>query len=830
MALAVTAGLAWPAALAAQPEQSHALSLAQAIERRAEATSFADLARFGEAASHEHGREALRRLHHVAFILLNQSEFDRFKHWNDLLGAKARAEGDRRYIDIAAVDALKARNDNGEGGLAPQIARYAATEPDWFARVHAITVEALLLGNERKAGAALKRLFEAEALIPSSDPDAPAAESDVWGTIGIELIQLNDLEGSAEAFQKADFNASTAGYPRPDFDDVYNMAYLATQLGDSDLARRIAVIHHRLAARSDLPHLDVWDKNLCAMVAASFGAPGEVLTCLSGIDTRMKGAEFLAPRLLSMRGLAEAQLGHIAEARIDLAQLKALQASKQFPDAAFAKAPELEAQLLAAQGQSRAAFDRLAAIMADQSFEQAQRSSGGVRQITAELEQELGDARRQADLEGTVARGQRWIGGLAFLLVAGAITALLWQRRVARRLKRAREEAERASLSKSEFLANMSHEIRTPLNGVVGVADMLALAGLPDRETKMVELIRSSGQSLERLLSDVLDLARVEAGQLTIEHAPFHAGELVRAVAALCRLRADEKGLELRADVAPELESWFLGDAVRVRQILTNLTSNAVKFTERGSVILKAEAPAPGRLRFTVIDTGVGFSLAEKERLFARFQQADGSITRRFGGSGLGLAISRQLAQLMNGVVDCESEPGRGSRFWFEGPFALAANPEVEAAGQSARLAPDHPLRILVVDDHATNQLVVRMMLEQFGMEVAVADDGAQAVEAAARGAFDAILMDMQMPVMGGLEATRLIRRDEVVNGRARTPILMLSANAQREHRDASLAAGADGHFAKPVTVAGLLAALNAVLDPDGAGAASDPELEAVAG
>ena len=829
MAVAIGVVLAWPAGLAAQPERSSALSLAQAIERRAEATSFADLERFGEAASHRDGREALRRLHYVAFILLNQSEFDRFQHWNGLLAAKAKAEGDRRFADIAAIDALKARNDNGESEVEPQIARYADAEPDWFARVHAITIEALLLGNERKAGAALKRLFQAEALIPSGDADAPAAEADVWGTIGIELIQLNDLEGSAEAFQKADFNAGDNGYPRPDFDDVYNMAYLATQLGDKQLAEQIVAIHHRLSQRSDLAHLDVWDKSLCAMAAEAFGGPADVMRCLDGLDARLKGAEFLAPRLLSMRGIAEARLGRVTEASADLAQLKALQASKQFPDAAFSRAPLLEAQLMAAQGQSQAAFDRLSKVMADQSFQQAQRSSGGVRQITAELEQELVVARRQADLERAVVRGQRWIAGLAFLLVAGAIAALLWQRRVARRLKLAREKAELASLAKSEFLANMSHEIRTPLNGVVGVADMLALAGLPERETKMVELIRSSGQSLDRLLSDVLDLARVEAGQLTVEIAPFHAGELVRAVAALCRLRADEKGLELVADVPPELEGWFLGDAVRVRQILTNLASNAVKFTERGSVTLKAEALASGRLRFTVVDTGVGFSPADKERLFARFQQADGSITRRFGGSGLGLAISRQLAALMGGLVDCESVLDVGSQFWFEAPFAPTDAPERGGAEPPLRPAPERAIRILVVDDHATNQIVVRMMLEQFGMEVAVVDDGAKAVEAAGRETFDAILMDMQMPVMGGLEATRLIRRDEARQGRGRTPVLMLSANAQREHRDAALAAGADGHVAKPVTVAGLMAALSGVL-ADEASETLPAGIEAAAG
>jgi CheY-like chemotaxis protein len=318
------------------------------------------------------------------------------------------------------------------------------------------------------------------------------------------------------------------------------------------------------------------------------------------------------------------------------------------------------------------------------------------------------------------------------------------------------------------------------------------------------------------LLSDVLDLARVEAGKLTIETTPFNAADLLRSVHALCRLRADEKGLVLSVQVAPELEGWFLGDSVRVRQILTNLTSNAVKFTERGAVTLVGEAPEPGCLRFSVIDTGVGFDLAQKERLFARFQQADGSITRRFGGSGLGLAISRQLAALMGGEVDCESEPGKGSRFWFEAPFSSTQAPSTAGEEEETLNLHSRPIRVLVADDHATNQLVVRMMLEQFGMEAVVVDDGAQAVDAAARETFDVVLMDMQMPVMGGLEATRLIRRGERETGRPHTPILMLSANALNEHREAARQAGADGHIAKPVTVAGLMAAISGVLEREG--------------
>ena len=815
-----------PAFAAAAPADDSVRRLAGEIEQRAAATSFAELRRFGEAAGQAKGREALRRLHYVATIYLNQSEFDQFDHWNGLLAAKARAAGDKRYADIAHVDALKSRYDRGDSSVKAELFNIAATDGDWYARVHAMSIEAQILDSERESGAALKLLFDAEGKIQPGDLDAPIAESEVWGSRGIALMQLDDIEGSADAFQKADFDWANKAYPSPDFDDVYNMAYLATQLGRADLARDLAAAHHRLVLRSDLPHLGAWDKFLCGMVAESFDPPKAVMDCLSGLDANLTGAEFLAPRILSMRGVAEARLGQVSAAQGDLDRLHRLQASNQFSASAFAREPELRAELLAAEGQPGPAFAMLRDVTLRRAQVQAERSSVGVTQLTAELDRQLQSVRRQAELQDKVVRSQRWIGLLAGLLVAGFIAALIWQRRVAARLRLAQQRAEAASLSKTEFLANMSHEIRTPLNGVVAVADMLAQAGLPERERKMTEIIRSSGQSLERLLSDVLDLARVEAGQLTIEAAPFHAADLVRAVAALCRLRADEKGLALNTEIDPALERWFVGDTVRVRQILTNFTSNAVKFTAKGAVTIRGEMPEPGRLRFSVVDTGVGFGAEAKARLFARFQQADGSITRRFGGSGLGLAISRQLASLMDGVVDCESIPGHGSRFWFEAPFAETAAPVEAMDAEEASASGGRAVRVLVADDHATNQMVVKMMLDQFGVDSVIVDDGLKAVEALRAGPFDAVLMDMQMPVMDGLEATRLIREEERAAGRPRTPILMLSANALPEHRRAGEQAGADGHVAKPVTVAGLMGALNVVLAP----AEDEPALVAAAG
>ena len=371
----------------------------------------------------------------------------------------------------------------------------------------------------------------------------------------------------------------------------------------------------------------------------------------------------------------------------------------------------------------------------------------------------------------------------------------------------AREAAERANRAKSEFLANMSHEIRTPLNGIVGTAEVLARADLPPRSLELVELIRASGETLAGLLSDILDQARIEAGQLHIETAPFHLGDLVRSVEGLWRLRADETGVKLIAAIAPEADRAFLGDALRIRQILTNFVSNAVKFTSQGSVVIETSAGSDGMLRLAVRDTGVGFSAEQRARIFARFEQADGSITRRFGGTGLGLAICEQLTELMGGVIDCASVVGEGSTFWVELPLETAelaaAAPKAEPAAAMGR-----PLRALIADDHPTNRKVVELMLEHVGADYLSVEDGAAALEAAKVERFDVILMDMQMPVMDGLRATQAIRDLELADGRPRTPILMLTANALREHVAASEQAGADGHVAKPITAARLFEAI----------------------
>ncbi|QUD88670.1 hybrid sensor histidine kinase/response regulator [Phenylobacterium montanum] len=802
------------------------VKLARQIEQRADKSSFADLQRFGEAAGRGTDRESLNRLQHVGWIMLNQSEFESFEHWNGLLLRNAQQQHDDRYIAIARIDELKSRYDRGDASVKDQIARIDKDQADWFVRVHAMSVQAMELIDQDQSSLALKRLSEAEQLIPSGDPASNDAESTIWETIGLALMILDDLDGAAQAFTRADIEFAHPGYPRPDFDDVYNMAHMAVMLGDAKLARELSSVHHQMAVRSDLPHLKIWDQNLCAMVGDSFGTPAEVLRCLRGLDEKLSGAEFLAPDILPLRAIARARTNDIAGAENDLAAIRVLKASNDIETSGLEREGQVAAELLLAQGKTKDAYEALRAYDRQHAVVAARRFNAGVHQLTGALQTQLSTARKDAELQRQAARSQHWIVAFAGLFLVCAAGVVFWQRRIGLRLRAAQLKAELASRSKSEFLANMSHEIRTPLNGVVGVADMLAAAGLPKREREMVEIIRSSGQSLERLLSDVLDLARVEAGRMTIEPAPFQAADLVRTVASLSQVKAQEKGLDLLVQIAPQLEGWFVGDATRVRQILTNLVSNAVKFTDAGSVTITAEPAGEDGLRFVVIDTGVGFDDAEKERLFGRFQQADGSITRRFGGSGLGLAISRQLAALMGGELDCASVPGRGSRFSFEAPFPAASAPETVAErAEEIEAAAERAVRVLVVDDHETNRKVVRMMLDQFGVETVSVVNGLEAVEAARREPFDAIFMDMQMPVMDGLEATRIIRIEEQTGGRGRTPLYMLSANAMPEHREAGLKAGADGHISKPVTAAALLAALSeAVSGGDPVEAEAEPE------
>jgi len=377
----------------------------------------------------------------------------------------------------------------------------------------------------------------------------------------------------------------------------------------------------------------------------------------------------------------------------------------------------------------------------------------------------------------------------------------------------ARAEAERANQAKSRFLATMSHELRTPLNGILAVSEALGRRGLAPADQDLVEIISSSGQGLLSILNEILDLSRVESGQLQIEPQVFSPREAVRAVAEVWRFAAEAKGLELRVQ-EKGLAAARVGDAQRLRQILSNLVNNAIKFTDRGAITLKARPVSQDqRLRFEVIDSGPGVAPHDRERLFEPFVQADSERTRRHGGAGLGLAICRELAGLMGGRIWVEPAPSGGARFVVDLPMPLA-----EAAGparEPAERASDggaraHDPRILVAEDHPLNRLVASIVLEEAGLNFDFAEDGVAAVEAVTRGGYDLVLMDVNMPRMDGLEATRQIRA--LASPLCDIPIVAVTANAAPDEVEACMRAGMTAFVAKPIRAAELLEVLSAAL------------------
>ncbi|HEX8984872.1 MAG TPA: response regulator [Bryobacteraceae bacterium] len=378
---------------------------------------------------------------------------------------------------------------------------------------------------------------------------------------------------------------------------------------------------------------------------------------------------------------------------------------------------------------------------------------------------------------------------------------------------RAREAAEAASRTKSEFLANMSHEIRTPMNGIIGM-QALALTAANNEDTRSyIEAAQYSAQSLLAILNDVLDLSKIEAGRLEVDPAVFSPRSLAEEALRLVTHAARIKGLALVCNISGSVPGALLADALRIRQILTNLLGNAVKFTEQGRIELRVDCRPAGpemvELEVAVADTGVGIPPDKHATIFQAFRQADSSTTRQYGGTGLGLTISARLAALMGGSIGVTSTPGFGSTFLLTVPCRLAAHesisqPAPHDASGSASAQPCRHLRILLAEDNPVNQRLAQRLLQKRGHEVSVAGDGRQALEAATNeGPFDLILMDVQMPGMDGFDATRAIRR--LKNPKRRSiPIIAMTAFAMKGDRERCLAAGMNGYVTKPIDPAEL--------------------------
>ena len=380
-------------------------------------------------------------------------------------------------------------------------------------------------------------------------------------------------------------------------------------------------------------------------------------------------------------------------------------------------------------------------------------------------------------------------------------------------LREAKNTAEKANQTKSEFLANMSHEIRTPMNGVLGAIELLDRSYLDGPQRRLVCAMQRSARTLLMILNDILDLSRIEAGKLRLDHIKFNLVETIQDVIALHRQTAKQRGIELRSVFEDGIPQKVIGDPYRLSQVMGNLLGNAVKFTDEGFIEATVNVIENNEnevvIRHAVRDTGCGIDLEQQEKIFRAFEQADASVTRRHGGTGLGLTISRRIAHLMGGTLSLESHLGEGSCFWFTVRLEIAQpEPILHGGHEYDRSSEDNSLalnrlcsaRVLLVEDNPINQQVALGMLEHLECEVVCADDGAQAIEQANSGTYDLILMDCQMPVIDGLTATELIRKSERFK-KQRIPIVALTANAMADDRQRCIDAGMDDFLAKPFTL-----------------------------
>lgn len=385
------------------------------------------------------------------------------------------------------------------------------------------------------------------------------------------------------------------------------------------------------------------------------------------------------------------------------------------------------------------------------------------------------------------------------------------QKRIEQDLQSAREEAEAANRAKSQFLANMSHEIRTPLNAIVNLNSLLLNSTMSSEQKALALAANNGGKALSKLVDDILDFSKIEAGKFLLLHHPFNLHELIHDLDDLFRPQASAVGLVLLVSIDEAVPEWVAGDEIRIRQVLVNLIGNALKFTEAGEVELSVEQSVNQRLLFRVRDTGIGISPDEAELIFAEFSQADGSLTRRHGGTGLGLSISEGLVRKMNGQIHYEPGPEVGSVFWFEIPLKQAERPElVEKIIDADRLL---GASVLVAEDSHANQLVAKALLEKAGCHVELVSDGKEAVEAVTKKGFDTVFMDLSMPVMDGLEATRQIRAME--GDSSKIPIIAMTANVFSEDRKRCLQAGMNDFVAKPIQEQILIERLAYWLGPD---------------
>jgi signal transduction histidine kinase len=777
-----------------------------------------DIEAVGKAAMSTSGRARLYGLWRTLSYYRNNGQDADFERWADegrrvaardkdaplqavisvLSASKTAMSAPGRQIDFTLLARLVHQNKDVDHVVELERLRLEANQDQWAAATRS---GAKLLAAIHDEPMALPIAAEAHTLLSRVSAD------------------LGDDRGALEHLADAIAIDRQTGADTQDAERVYNLSLLALKADEFASAEMLWRLHGEVIATSGGPRAPFFHAYLCAAIADAQSQPSRVLTCLQPVASALDRADdSWTLSALRLRLAAHARTGDAAGARGDLLRLQGAPARLKGDDASDQLS---RAYVLRAEGKGLAAFEamdlsrRRTLWRLHEDHQRRIADIAGALQTALDAERDKGQrAEREAQVQSRLSLAWSLVAGLLGIVALGAVTFVFQQRRTARALAQARERAEAASQAKSTFLATMSHELRTPLNGMLGLAQTLKLEPLEPGEREQVELIEDSGRNLLTLLNDVLDLSKIEAGKLRIAPLRADLGRKCERMVRIYGVLAADKGITLTLDIDKDIPPTLIFDPVRVRQCLSNLLSNAIKFTETGGVTLRLRCRPSGDheviARISISDTGIGMSPEARTRLFGAFEQADATTAHRFGGTGLGLNITRRLAKLMGGDVTVESQAGAGSTFTLS--FRCQV-PTVDAPSASRGHDVSTPLpsnlKILLVEDHPVNRKVIGLMLTALECQLAEAENGQVALDRLATEPFDLILMDVNMPVLGGLEATRRVRAELGLDA---IPIIGLTADAMDHQVQACLDAGMTDVVIKPVELAALLSSMGRVM------------------
>ncbi len=780
------------------------------------------------------GDEALRLLRYLLERQITLAEAEKIQLYLDELQQRAAEQDNKRYLTIARLYRayFESPNDSYTEPLAILETGIENAGEDWMVAALAHRLAAMLRAKLGHMNFALSHARAGLDLLPEDDTDAKDVHYEMMDSLRYTYDALGDPEGVINAVWDALTVANAADRPFDGTTVVYSLTLLMSSWDEDILAFQFSQVLERLAGETNSDIELFYAYYLASRMAYNAEEYQMAIDYAEQADRFDSASSYFIFNLDAARAGSYAALGKSQEARQLLRNLQTY--ADEHPDIKNTERGALlfkiEAELALGEGRYADALRLYKDYERSHSEILRKEFSAEVKDLRANLEASLEEEKQgrarllsENQFKSKILQSQKITLSLLMFFLVGAVVAFIWQRRTSDLLKESRKQADIANRAKSDFLATMSHEIRTPMNGILGFANLLLDETVTDQQRDYARTIKKSGEALLAILNDVLDLSKIEAGEIELEELEFDAAEIIDSVIQLMSARAHSKNIELASFVPPDIPPKLIGDPSRLRQVLLNLVNNAVKFTDQGgvSIQLSASGSLEGEtlvIRFDIRDTGIGIAGETIPKLFQPFTQADASMSRKYGGTGLGLSICERLVKMMGGEIGVESREGEGALFWFTIKTRISETAPEECKTWDLC----HGLKIAVVDDNPVNLHVFMLQLEAAGAEAEIFGNGQDALQglteaASSKHPFDAVLTDHMMPEMNGLDLVRAIRENPLING---LKVVLCTSSGFMVRSDAKQL-GLDGWLPKPIqqetlyrVIAGLAGKSETAIDP----------------